>query len=167
MRLALLIFAAALLGSRANAVPIVYDISVNGADWYGGLSWGIPGLPIIGTISVDNELGLVDSFSLTAGPTHWSLANFGTTPAISFNGNGNLIGFNLYKSYSGNYQMSLRSDNHFELFDGNNVASCNSCVNFSPETSFPVPEPAVFALFSAGIVVLIRHLTRLKRFTPV
>ena len=46
-----------MIGGVASASVISYNISVsssgNSAGWYGGLSWGIPGLPITRSISVD------------------------------------------------------------------------------------------------------------------
>jgi hypothetical protein len=157
-----LLFATALLGGPAHAVAISYDISVSSpsdsSGWYGGLSWGIPGLPILGTITVNDQSKLLESFSLTAGPTSWSQANIGSTPSLSFDSGGNLVSFNLSRSYSlpsGIYQMQLRSDNFFELFDGNNVAGCYGCVHFSAQAQPPVPEPGAVFFVSIGLAGLL------------
>lgn len=159
------LFATLSLGIQAfpaSSNVVTYDISVAGGTWYGGLSWGIPGLPINGSISVDNIALSISGFSLTAGPSNWSQQNFTTAPGLSFDSFGSLTDFNLPHLSSGNYQMSINSSNSFELFDGNNVASCTGCVHFSP-SALPVPEPGGGVLLSAGIalfVLLGLHRTR-------
>ena len=155
-----LLLASILAAGPSGAAVISYDIDVSspssGSGWYGG-TLGLPGLPVTGRLTLDNQDGSVGSFSLTAGPTTWSQADFTTTPALSFDSLGNLIAFNLYQSLlvpADNYTMTLSSNNHFEISDpAQNYAGCYGCVSFF-QAPAATPLPSALWLMLGGLMGL-------------